>query len=166
KKGTGQVCFGETPPKNTIKKIIVKTLNKEAAPFFDVLGPGKESHPEDWNRMIKELEKKGVEIKYKENAYAYCPSFKKGKPGQLHLDPNASISALEHEYTHFVQFEKRGFPSYRDTLKDTALVIKLEEEAYAVEIQRAKALGLDNVVQQLEKNLSDRIKSLSVDWSN
>gem|GEM_PF-3269598 len=44
----------------------IKTFRNADDPIREILGPGKESHPEEWNRMIKELEDKGVEIRYRE----------------------------------------------------------------------------------------------------
>ncbi|MCL1852617.1 MAG: hypothetical protein FWF88_06245 [Peptococcaceae bacterium] len=140
----------------------IKTFTHKADPVRDVLGPGRESHPEEWNRMIKELEENGVEVRYREGTMAYGPHPSiKGEPGQIIIDPDASISALEHEYAHFLQAEKSGFPNMRESYTDKAARIARETDSYAIEIQRAKDLGLDNVVQQLEKNLVEEINLIT-----
>lgn len=127
-------------------------------PIRDILGPGIDSNPEEWNRIIKELENSGVEIIYREGAMGYGPHPSiNGKPGQFLIDPNASISALEHEYLHFKQAESEGFPNMQGSFESSAARIEKETASYAIEIQRAQDLGLDNVVEQLEKNLQKEI---------
>lgn len=46
-------------------------------------------------------------------------------------------------------------------LQDSASRIAKETACYAVEIQRAQDLGLDNVVKQLQENLQNEIKKFA-----
>ena len=77
---------------------------------------------------------------------------KKGEPGQLIIDPDASYSALQHEYSHYLEAKSKGFPSAAEVYQDWEGRIADELKAYTTEIEEAKKLGLDNVVEQLEKN--------------
>ena len=121
-----------------------------------------ESNPKDWSYIIKELEDSGVEIVYREKVMAYAPHPSiNGKPGQFLIDPDASISALEHEYLHFKQAQSSGFPNMQGAFQDSSARIANETASYAIEIQRAKELGLENVVEQLQKNLQREIESIS-----
>lgn len=71
-----------------------------------------ELNPKDWSYIIKELEDSRVEIVCREKAMAYAPdSSVNGKPGQFLINPDASISVLEHEYLHFKQAQSLGFPN-------------------------------------------------------
>ena len=136
-------------------------------PIREILGRGMDSNPEEWNHIIKELQDSGVEIVYREGVLGYAPHPSvNGIPGQFLIDPNASISALEHEYLHFIQAQNAGFPSMRGAFEDTTARIANETASYAVEIQWAQELGLDNVVEQLQKNLQKEIETISVslDW--
>ena len=131
-------------------------------PIRDILGRGMESNPKDWSYIIKELEDSGVEIVYREKVMAYAPHPSiNGKPGQFLIDPDASISALEHEYLHFKQAQSSGFPNMQGAFQDSSARIANETASYAIEIQRAKELGLENVVEQLQKNLQREIESIS-----
>jgi len=67
---------------------------------------------------------------------------------------------------HFKQAESAGFPNMQGAFEDTAARIANETASYAVEIQRAQELGLDNVVEQLQKNLQNEINRInaSLDW--
>ena len=55
---------------------------------------------------------------------------------------------------HFKQAESAGFPNMQGAFEDTAARIANETASYAVEIQRAQELGLDNVVEQLQKEFT------------
>lgn len=136
-------------------------------PIRDVLGRGIDSNPEEWNHIIKELQDSGVEIIYREGVMGYAPHPSvNGKPGQFLIDSNASISALDHEYLHFKQAQNAGFPNMQGAFEDSASKIANETASYAVEIQRAEELGLDNVVEQLQKNLQEEINKINttLDW--
>ena len=136
-------------------------------PIRDILGRGIDSNPEEWNHIIKELQDSGVEIIYREGVMGYAPHPSvNGKPGQFLIDPNASISALDHEYLHFKQAQNAGFPNMQGAFEDSASRIANETASYAVEIQRAEELGLDNVVEQLQKNLQEEINKINttLDW--
>ncbi|GIO86170.1 hypothetical protein J25TS5_31020 [Paenibacillus faecis] len=138
-------------------------------PFRDVLGSGSKSHPEEWNKIINELEENGVEVVYRERGLGYGP-LRKGEAGQVLLDPNASMSALRHEYSHFLEAKAKGFPSAAESYQDWEGRIADELKAYTIEIEEAKRLGLDNVVKQLQKNFEaekqyiiDRFKPIDLD---
>lgn len=80
-----------------------------------------DSNPEEQNQIIKELQNSGVEIICREGVLGYAPHPSiSGEPGQFLIDPNASISALEHEYLHFKQAENAGFPNIREAFQDSA----------------------------------------------
>ncbi|WP_374016275.1 hypothetical protein ABU162_18345 [Paenibacillus thiaminolyticus] len=51
-----------------------------ADPFRDAFGAGSKSHPEEWNKLIKDMEENGVEVVYRERALGYGP-LRKGEPG-------------------------------------------------------------------------------------
>ncbi|MEE4562747.1 hypothetical protein [Paenibacillus polymyxa] len=70
----------------------ITQFDNPADPFRDVIGSGSKFHPEEWNRLIKEMEENGVEVVHREDAMDYGP-LRKGKPGQLLIDPEASMSA-------------------------------------------------------------------------
>lgn len=77
-----------------------------------------------------------------------------------------SISALEHEYLHFKQADRLGFPNMQRAFEDSASRIANETASYGVEIRRAQELGLDNIVEQLQKNLQNEINRINapLDW--
>ncbi|NOV01566.1 hypothetical protein [Paenibacillus planticolens] len=134
------------------KKII--TFINPADPFRDVFGAGLKSHPEEWNKLIEDLKDSGVEVIYRNDAMGYGP-LKKGQPGQILMDPEASMSALRHEYSHFLEAQKKGFPSAAESYQDWEGRITDEFKAYSIEIEEAKRLGLDNVVKQIQKNFEE-----------
>ncbi|MBD5134348.1 MAG: RHS repeat-associated core domain-containing protein [Lachnospiraceae bacterium] len=131
-----------------------KKINKfdnPADPFRDVFGRGSESNPKEWNKLIKELKENGVEVKYRVGVMGYGP-LRRGEPGQIIIDPNASMSALKHEHSHFVEAKLNGFPSAAEAYQNWEARIADELKAYNIEIEEAKRLGLDNVAEQLRVN--------------
>jgi len=126
-------------------------FNKNADPLRDALGPGRLSHPELWNKTINEVKARGVEVKFRKGGMAYSPSPSPGKPGQLIIDPNASIGALLHEYQHFLDDVALDFPGMIALFK-TDTRIKLEFNAYMREIHFAENNGLRDTANKLFQN--------------
>lgn len=79
-------------------------------------------------------------------------SLKKGKPGQPIIDPDVSYSAIQHEYSHYLEAKSKGFPLAAEPYQDWEGRIANELKAYTTEIEEAKRLELNNVVEQLKKN--------------
>ena len=124
-------------------------LRKNADSFYDVMGSGINSHPEQWKALLNEMKNNGVEIIYREGAIAYSPA--KGSAGQLVVDPNASYSALLHEYTHYLDDAAAGFPGMEYHFQ-TINRVKMELHAYMQEIKLADSLGYKDIANQLFEN--------------
>lgn len=135
--------------KGTVKVNPQDYFRKNADPFRDVMGPGRSSHPDQWNALIEEMKENGVEIVYREGAMAYSPG--KGAAGQLIVDPDASYSALLHEYTHYLDDFLAGFPGMEYHFQ-TINRVRSELRAYLQEIKLAESLGYKNVAAQLFEN--------------
>lgn len=136
-----------------------KGLGKfEGDPARDYYGSGKDSHPAEWQAIIDDLKANGVEIKYREGNLAYSPE--KGRPGQMILDPDASYSALKHEYQHYLDDKANGHPEFSEYLKNQDFQAEMEINAYNKEIEIANDFGnkeLANELEQLKQNELNRI---------
>lgn len=76
-----------------------------------------------------------MEIICREGVLGYAPHPSiSGEPGQFLIDPNASISALEHEYLHFKQAENAGFPNIREAFQDSAS--RIANETASTELRK------------------------------
>ncbi len=53
-----------------------------------------------------------MEINYSSGSMAYAPGMQAGNPGQLKIDPDASLSASKYEYQHFLNEKVEGFPPF------------------------------------------------------
>ncbi|MDR2951308.1 MAG: hypothetical protein LBV71_19135 [Prevotella sp.] len=133
----------------------------EGDPARDYYGSGIESHPVEWQMIINDLKTKGVEIKYNsEGQLAYAPNFESGYPGQIHLDPNASYSALIHEYQHFLDDMDNGYPGFSESLRNSDYRAQMEIDAYNKEIELANTNGNGELaieLEQLKQNEINRI---------
>lgn len=94
----------------------------------------------------------GVEVRYREGNMAYAPG-DRWLPGQLIIDPDASLSALKHEYQPFIDAQAEGFPLFgKQMFEDLKKRVIKELRAYMVEIKGADKLGLKEVSAQLFEN--------------
>lgn len=117
-------------------------------PLYDVLGPISKSHPDEVLRIRQEAEQLGVSVKSRQNAMAYAPGLMSGMPGQLFISEENSYGAWLHEERHMLDDAKDGFAGFRGIV-DTRRRIRMEYRAYAVEIDLAKQLGRDDIVEEL-----------------
>lgn len=117
-------------------------------PLYDVLGPISKSHPDEVLRIRQEAEQLGVSVKSRPNAMAYAPGLMSGMPGQLFISEENSYGAWLHEERHMLDDAKDGFAGFRGIV-DTRRRIRMEYRAYAVEIDLAKQLGRDDIVEEL-----------------
>ncbi|WP_244527406.1 hypothetical protein [Lihuaxuella thermophila] len=89
---------------------------------------------------------------------AYSPT-SSGSPGEVYIDVNASISALRHEYQHFLDDMAEGWPGMRG-LYDLKSRTRKELRAYLAEIREAEKLGYKDVVDQLWNNYREERQQL------
>ncbi len=130
-------------PKTTTKtkKKDDSVLNSGGDRLSESMGPAHLNDTDEYNAIIKDLEENGVDISYRKNALAYGPSSSPGKPGSIVLDPDASISAVRHEYGHFVDDKALGFPPVREYYENPRLRIVSERRQYLQEIRTARKIG-------------------------
>lgn len=133
-----------------------KRFNTTDDPMRELTGAGLKSHPAEVKSMRDDMEAAGVEIDYRDNAMAYSPSVISGRPGKLIIDEEASYSAWNHEYTHFLDDKKDGYLGMR-VFADTEKCIERERHAYDVEIQMAKQLNRPDIVKRLEELMRKEI---------
>ncbi|MBU9705343.1 WXG100 family type VII secretion target [Paenibacillus sp. AK121] len=141
--------------KGTSNRLSDTMLGKNNAdPFRDIYGPGRLSHPEEWGTIIKNTQGAGVEVRILDrDIMAYAPKGS-GKPGQLNIYEDASISALRHEYQHFLDDKAKGFPSLDVTYEFKNRII-MELRAYMVEIKEAERIGNKDLAEHLWNNYRD-----------
>lgn len=134
-------------------------FNSIADPVADILGAASKSHPERLKNIMLDLKNKGVEIVFRsDEALGYSPGLSKGQPGQVIIHENASISAWEHEYIHFLNDQENGFLGM-SSLFDSNYRVYTELNAYTKEIEFVKSLpgNNQNVIKQLKLNFDDKL---------
>lgn len=146
----GAAAKGRAAVREEIKRLI--SINDRyrsgGDPLYDVLGPISKSHPDEVLRIRQEAEQLGVSVKSRPNAMAYAPGLMSGMPGQLFISEENSYGAWLHEERHMLDDAKDGFAGFRGIV-DTRRRIRMEYRAYAVEIDLAKQLGRDDIVEEL-----------------
>lgn len=105
-------------------------------PARDKYGAARFSHPQEFDEKIKELEEAGVELDFSRPSMAYQPA--KGKPGKFILDKEASVSALRHEFRHFLEDRAMDYPGLAYWREDDERFWRMEFLAYMEEIKFAR----------------------------
>ena len=128
------------------------TYNSISDPAKDAMGAGRLSHTQDWDNIIGDLESIGVEVVFREGTMAYSPGLTQGAPGTVIIDPDASISALRHEYRHVLDDQAAGFLGFRGVF-DPDYRLTTEFNAYKTEIDFLRSEGIGGgAVDQLKAN--------------
>ncbi|MBS9463281.1 hypothetical protein KIM67_12760 [Flagellimonas sp. 389] len=128
-------------------------------PVKDILGSGRLSHTDEWNKLIKEIEDAGGEVKFSPGRIAYSPGVTKGSPGQLIIDQDASITALRHEHRHFIDDQAAGYLGF-EGVYDINFRVTTEYNAYKLEVQEMLNLGESAATNQLKQNFIDEVTSI------
>lgn len=138
--------------KNENSGIIKKTgvFKTTADPMKEVTGEGVKSNPEEIKSILEDLYSSNVEVEYRKGVMCYEPGLFKGSPGRFVIDESSSYSAWLHEYTHFLDDREDGFLGMR-VFRDTNKCIQREIHAYNEEINLAKKLKRNDIVERLEK---------------
>lgn len=105
------------------------------------LGPAYDSAPLQYAAIREVLEKEGVTLRFSKGEYAYGAAT--GRPGNLVIDPDASISAWRHEYYHFLFDQKLGYPGFAFYGRNPHIRWASERGAYLIEIHMARQHGDD-----------------------
>ena len=130
-------------------------------PIREILGSAEQSHPEKVKEMMEYLKSVHVDVIIRDENESMCyqPGLSAGKPGQIVLNKQASISAWMHEVQHVKDDEAAGWSGMR-VLYDNDERYRREKKAYDIEINFAKQLNLDDVVKQLLVLLDDERKRI------
>ena len=140
-------------------------LNTKEDPIREILGSAMKSHPTETTNMAKELNGYGVDITYRENAMGYSPNPSPGNPGKIIMDPEASYSAWLHERQHAIDDQDSGWMGFRN-FANPETAARFESNAYDKEIEFAKNLGYNDIVERLKALKEDRIKEVLGDEEN
>ena len=129
-------------------------FNYPEDPIRDIIGTGINSNSEEWYSIIEDIENKGGSINYSSSdTLVYGPSTMSGKPGEITINTEASLSALKHEYQHFLDDYESGWQGMRIMWMEPEIRYQWEVNAYKIEVDIAKEKGLGNVIEQLVENL-------------
>lgn len=116
-------------------------MNSGGDRLLNTMGPARVNHPVEYDSIINDMQSSGVDISYREGQFAYGPAPSGGRPGNIVLDPDASLSALQHEYGHFLDDKALGFPGQRYYYENPSARLSTERSQYLGEIRTARELG-------------------------
>jgi hypothetical protein len=120
-------------------------------PMREVLGSAEQSHPEELQQFLDYLSERKVNVirRSGNSSMGYQPGLRRGEPGQIVMEDGASYSAWLHEVQHAKDDESEGWGGMA-TLLDQDKRWKMEYDAYEKEIEFAKSLKKQDIVERLE----------------
>ena len=126
--------------------------------LFNALGPARINNRHEYEQIMSGLRRNGVEVSFRTREFAYGPASSSGKPGNMVIDPDASIAALRHEYGHYLDDAALGFPGSRYYLSTNPRTrVASERRQYLQEIRLARILRDDTARRELIRDyLSER----------
>ena len=150
-----------TSTKNSVNINTRNAFHTYSDPMREVLGSAYDSHPQKVQDILDYLKKVNVDIFVRDENESMCyqPGLRKGQPGQMVLNSQASISAWLHEFQHVLDDEKAGWSGMR-VLYDDDEHYKREVNAYNVEIEFAKSMGREDIVDRLKDLLEEERKKI------
>lgn len=134
-------------------------LNTYFDPVREKIGSAEESNPEELRQFMDECRNKGVKICRDRSGMAYQPSPSPGKPGQIIMEPEASISAWYHEMQHMHDDEASGWNGFRIMINPENIK-EFERRAYDIEIEFAKRKGYNDIVKRLEQLKANALENI------
>jgi hypothetical protein len=134
-------------------------------PVRDIWGPGRVSHSGEWNTLMSEIRALGVEVVERPNAMAYTPNWVKNTPGQLILDPDASITALRHEHRHIIDdFSGGNWRGFEGGM-DLNFRITTEYNGYKLEMEAMRAIGREDAISTLKQFFLNEVNGLRTGYT-
>lgn len=124
-------------------------MNSGGDRLIDTMGSARINNAVEYNAIINDLKAKGVDISYREGQFAYGPAPSGGRPGNIVFDPDSSLSAIKHEYGHFLDDAALGFPGQRYYYENPGARMATERGQYLGEIRTARELGDTTARRQL-----------------
>lgn len=121
--------------------------------------------------MMADLRESGVDTRISprdKEKMAYGPSVTPGQPGNLIATEGMSISAWLHEYTHFAEDRRLGYPGLGAYIADAELFAEMERVAYGAEIDFALSKGyndLAKLIEELRDEALEEIRKWGGQWT-
>jgi hypothetical protein len=136
-------------------------FSSQADPLFDSLGHAKFSHPEEYQAIMADLQRSGVNVKNGGSGIAFSPNPGGGARGNEVLLPDEfSISALRHEYGHFLDHQALGNPRYINYFENPRLIVNTERRQYLGEVRFSREVGDVNARRTLIQNYLNERNSI------
>ncbi|WP_206996706.1 hypothetical protein [Trinickia mobilis] len=117
--------------------------------LINTLGSARANNAAEYRAIVDDLKAKGVDISYRKGQFAYGPAPSGGRPGNIVFDPDASISAIRHEYGHYLDDLASGYPGQRFYYENPSARLATERRQYLGEVRTARELGDATARRQL-----------------
>jgi hypothetical protein len=124
-------------------------MNSGGDRLIETMGPARLNNADEFNSIIDDLNLNNVDIDFRSGQFAYGPAGGSGRAGNIVFDQEASLSAIKHEYGHFLDDQSLGFPGQRFYYENPEFRLATERRQYLQEIKTARELGDGTARRQL-----------------
>ena len=132
-------------------------FNTTDDPIREVMGSMFDSHPEETEKVLKELKNLGIDVFFVDDekmSYSTGSAIS-GYSGHINVNKNASYSALMHERQHALDDIANGYPGFGYYLSHSAVRWEMEKRAYLVELEIYQSYNLDEKYIKRLRTLMD-----------
>lgn len=132
-------------------------------PIREVMGSMFESHPEETEKVLKELRGMGIKVFFVDNKkMSYSPgSAKSGYSGHISINKDASYSALMHERQHAIDDINNGYPGMGHYVYNDIERWNFEKRAYLVELEIYERYNVgEKYIKRLKKLMENEYKDI------
>ena len=148
----------------TEKDMLTSVFHTYDDPMREVMGSAIANNRKELNDIIEDLKSIGVETIFSDDnesiGYQPCNRFSNGEPGQVKLARESSLSACLHEKQHAFDDYESGWNGRFILSFDPEEHYNWEIRAYGIEIEIAKSMGREDMVERLESLLERERKAI------
>lgn len=93
-------------------KLTRESFDVLSDPMRSVTGSARTSNPEEYSKILKQLEEMGVDVNTSDGRSGACAGYgpsTMGQPRSISMDPDASLSAWQHELNHAIDDMNSGW---------------------------------------------------------
>lgn len=139
-------------------------MNSGGDRLIGSMGSARLNNAAELDSIIGNLDAQGVDISFRKGQFAYGPAPSGGRPGNIIFDPDGSISAIRHEYGHFIDDQALGFPGQRYFYENPGTRVATERSQYLGEIQTARQLGDQGARRALKAQLLQKVTEIDMKY--
>ena len=126
----------------------------------ETMGSAKENNPEELKEIMDSVKSAGGKFVLLSDSNKMVCNVRKGEPGEILIDENASLAAVKHEYRHFKDDMDNGNPGILYYLSDRDKFFNYEKRGYEEELFYARQYNNIDAEKKILNEIEKRRKEI------